>query len=758
MRKAILFVLLISVVACSKDPGAERDKYFASGQKYLEEGKYEEATIQFRNALQIDKGHLPSYFGIAKAFRNVGNHQGAVATYQEITKIDNKNVPARIAIGEYLILAATRDHALFKQAQRLSEEALALDPGNAEALILLGNAYSGQGEVDKALPLYEKVLGLDPANLKAMLNLAAVQLRKGDASLAEETLNKALQQHPRDIQVHLAMASFYAATQKPQETERYLKTAFDLAPTDSRSLFSLANYYVAAKRTAEAEEVFRQAIARKPADREPRWGLADFYLKQGRVDAAIEELKQLLGIKKGDRAALLRLAEIYISRNEDAKADEAVQTVLSANRNDAGAHFLKGRMLRKGNEFDKAISEFDAAVQSDPMLLPALMEKSNILLMQGDLAACEVTLQDVLKRNRNYLPGRGAYAKLLAVRQRPKEALQQAQEVLAELPNNEDALGARAEAFRISGRLEESRKDWIRLTELQPRSSDYAHRLGIVEVMLGHKAAALSSFRKALELRPDFSAAINDIVYLLLRDEQSDAALGELDRIGKSFTAQDEIHKFKGQIFLARGEDPAAEAQFRKAVQINPRNYRVYILLAELNLRRNNLPEAIREVDEAIAKNDRFAPAFLQKAYYLQLAGNASGAADNYRKALALDSENALAANNLAWMLCEGNGNLNEALSLARAAKRRLPEDPEIAETLGWVYYRMKNYTLAADQLMFSVNGRKQPSAENYYRLGMALYAKGDTYHAKQTLQKSLELDAKFQGADEARKILKLAS
>jgi tetratricopeptide (TPR) repeat protein len=66
----------------------------------------------------------------------------------------------------------------------------------------------------------------------------------------------------------------------------------------------------------------------------------------------------------------------------------------------------------------------------------------------------------------------------------------------------------------------------------------------------------------------------------------------------------------------------------------------------------------------------------------------------------------------------------------------------------------MKNYTLAVDQLEQSIGNRKQPTAEHYYRLGLAYGGKGDAAKAKQTMRKALDLNPKFEGAQEAKKIL----
>ena len=159
--------------------------------------------------------------------------------------------------------------------------------------------------------------------------------------------------------------------------------------------------------------------------------------------------------------------------------------------------------------------------------------------------------------------------------------------------------------------------------------------------MQGDSAAALAHFRKAVELKPDFIAAINDIVYLHLKGKQFDAALAELDRLSKLPSApQDEIHRFRGQVYLAKGDASAAEREFRKAIELNPQNYQTYIMLGQLNMQRNNIPQALKEVDQLIARNNKLGPAFLLKGYYLQVAKDIPGAMANYRKALELDPQN----------------------------------------------------------------------------------------------------------------------
>jgi tetratricopeptide (TPR) repeat protein len=754
--RTVLILALSLLSACARDPKVARDKYFASAEQYFKDGKFDEAAIQYRNALQKDNGHIPSYLGLARTAHQLGDYQNAIGLYRQVLKLDGSNIEARLRLGDYMVAAAIRNSEVFKQAQQMAEEVLKMDDKNVEARVLLASAYSGQREFDKALAELEEAIALDPANLNALLNLGAVQLNKNDPVKAEAAFREALQRHPDSAQAYLSAAAFYGTINKMAEAEASLKKAFDLAPDNPNCLGLLSGFYLSTKKPAEAENVFIEAIKRKPQAREPRWGLADFYLGQRNTEKGMNALLELQKIKPADNQVRRRIAELYFDQKNDAKAEEQVRAVLASNKNDADAHYLLGKILRRRQENDKALIEFDAAIAANGSLLPAYLEKANILLIRGDLDTCQTTLESALQLNRNYMPARGALAKLLAMRQRPQEALQQSQEVLAAMPNNEDAIWARAEALRMTGKLDDAKKDYLRLSEIDPRNPNYWHRLGTVELQQGDSRTALAHMSKAVDLRPDYVPALNDIVYVYVREKQFDAAIAELDRVEKMPGARnDEIHRIRGQLSIARGDQAAAESEFRKCIELNPKNYQAYFMLGQLKMQQNKIPEALKEVDQLIARNDKLAPAYTLKAYYLQASKDVQGAIANYRKALELDPENPVISNNLAWLLCENNINLDEALSLARTARKKLPGDselaPEVADTLGWIYYHTKNYTLAVDQLVFSVNNRRQSSAASYYHLGVAAQAKGDGMLARQSLRKALELNPSHA---EARKAL----
>src|SRR6202030_3912908 len=75
--------------------------------------------------------------------------------------------------------------------------------------------------------------------------------------------------------------------------------------------------------------------------------------------------------------------------------------------------------------------------------------------------------------------------------------------------------------------------------------------------------------------------------------------------------------------------------------------------------------------------------------------GHWQKAQDLYQKALQLQPDLALASNNLAYSMLEHGGNSDVALTLAQTARQKLPDNPSVADTLAWVYYKKGTYTLA---------------------------------------------------------------
>ena len=72
MHLLTLAVLVLASVACSGDPAVEKRKQIEKGAQYLKEGKYNEAVIALRSALQIDPNDADARYQLARTYRRKG--------------------------------------------------------------------------------------------------------------------------------------------------------------------------------------------------------------------------------------------------------------------------------------------------------------------------------------------------------------------------------------------------------------------------------------------------------------------------------------------------------------------------------------------------------------------------------------------------------------------------------------------------------------------------------------------------------------
>ena len=83
--------------------------------------------------------------------------------------------------------------------------------------------------------------------------------------------------------------------------------------------------------------------------------------------------------------------------------------------------------------------------------------------------------------------------------------------------------------------------------------------------------------------------------------------------------------------------------------------------------------------------------------------------------------------------MAETNADLEDALKLARQALQRKQGDPAFMDTVGWIYFKEKNFSAALQ--IFKGLKQKQPANAGFrLHLAQALLAKGDATSARTEL------------------------
>ena len=155
-----------------------------------------------------------------------------------------------------------------------------------------------------------------------------------------------------------------------------------------------------------------------------------------------------------------------------------------------------------------------------------------------------------------------------------------------------------------------------------------------------------------------------------------------------------------------------------------------------------------------IEKDPKSIPGYMGIAALLEAEGDTVKAMAQYEKVLEIKENYAPAANNLAWLIAaDPNGDLGKALVLAMAAKQAFPDVPDIADTLGWVYYQRKSYSLAIAQFELALQGRLH-SPVIAYHLALAQRGNEQKEEAVKTLEKLLASKGDFPERKKAEELL----
>jgi tetratricopeptide (TPR) repeat protein len=213
-----------------------------------------------------------------------------------------------------------------------------------------------------------------------------------------------------------------------------------------------------------------------------------------------------------------------------------------------------------------------------------------------------------------------------------------------------------------------------------------------------------------------------------------------------------QLNRLHGEVLLYSGKKVAAEAAFRRAIELDPNDLSGYQNLARYLAITGRPGEVLATYEGALKRNPESAPLHMVVGSLYELQSRTEEAMARYEEAIRLDPGLAVAMNNLAYLLGEGGGDLDRALDLAQEAKALLPDNPNAADTLGWVLYKKNLPSAAIGYLKEAASGFRAEDPQLAlvrHHLALAYEANGEPERAQQTLEMAIrDLDAIYQGEE----------
>ena len=287
-----------------------------------------------------------------------------------------------------------------------------------------------------------------------------------------------------------------------------------------------------------------------------------------------------------------------------------------------------------------------------------------------------------------------------------------------------------------------------------PQAGAAHAQAGLLAMRRGDRTGARAALEKALVLDPVLMEPLTALVTLDVSEGHGDRARARVEARLRKTPRDSAVLVLAGTTWASTGDQAKAEEFLRRAIDVDALNFGAYAVLAQLYVSQRKLDQALAEYDRIAARQPGAVGPPTMAGLILEAQGKKEEARRRYERLVEAEPTAAVASNNLAYIYATRGEQLDRALQLAQAAKAGLPKNPNMNNTLTLVYIKKQLGSLAIPLLRLAAEKRPDEPVF-YYHLGLAYLQAGDKGAARQALERALKLKADFEGAEDARKLLR---
>jgi putative PEP-CTERM system TPR-repeat lipoprotein len=638
------------------------------------------AIEAFGKALQFQPNDVRARLGRATAYLGVNKLEDASKDIAEVRK-----TAGDLALALYLQAVIDFQHKKLDEAETLLNKVTAVMPDHLPSKLLLGTVAYQQGKLELADNQLSQFFKQLPKHLPAVKLLGATRMKLGKPAEAIEVLKGAEAEAKDDPQLLALLGSAYLQAKQFDLGTDYLNRAAELAPNAAAIKAQLGLGRLASGHAEQAVGDLKAAV-----DLDQNLLQADVVLvlaliQQKKYDEAIAAANKLKEKMKGDPLPDNLLGTAYMAQGNGDQAAESWKAALKLKPDYTTAAFNLAKLEMSRNNIDGAVKYYERILQRDANNMQALLGLAQIAESRKDYGKMETYLAEARDKNPKALQPALILSRHYLRQGKPLRSLEIARDAETNNPDNPLALENLGIAQMVNDQTANAVATFRKLTNKVSNNPEYRHHFAQALYKTGDKAAASQEWRRLTKEMPDYLPAYLAVAELDLQDKKFDEAL----KIAEQVKAKQPQSPAGPQL---EGDAQFAQKQYKKAVAAYEKAYRMAPSAAaarrlyQANRALGEDKAAFDGLTQWLQANGNDVESWTILAMGYQSAGKPAEAVNAYEKAYALKPENPMIQNNLAWMYEELGD--KRALPLAEKLLAASGNNPDILDTVGWIYVR----------------------------------------------------------------------
>lgn len=648
----------------------------------------EEQEQVLLKAAQDNPGEASTHSMLAAMYYNRKDFPKAIQQTNEIIRIAPDEANHYFALASLYI--AQND---LEKAEQVLRNSISRKPDDPKRHMQLAKLLVKQNKSDQAISHLESVIEQYPELSELSFSLVQLHAANNENDKAEKILNDLIEEYgikPAGLQARSRLAVLYLAKQQEEEAIKLLDQVLEENPKDSVALQLKGRIALKNKQGDEAISLFRQVLQDQPENVELHSLLASGFLLVNKMNLARDHLEKAVAYAPGNTKLRLQLATLLVRDKDFKGAMEHINAVLKNSPNDllalqaktsllsimgdregvhtilqeiqdthpeesAGVQFRLGHLYLSEKKYDKAIIEFNKALEKHPDSPRALAGLVDALIANGQSEKAIDKIQHTISQNPNNVIAHAILGQVYLGLKKYSEAISNFEKALELRPEYRHAMSSLMAAYEVQNQRDEAENYLQNLLKNDPKHPLANTYMAIIRISKQDYDAAEQYLNRAIEINPSWGQNYGLLASLYSFQKNWEKSINTyLDGI-KADPKDIRIRMNLAQIYQEQNQMENALKIYEKVLEINPQNI----------LARNNLSAILSDF-----RQDRQS---LEKALELALVFK--------------DSDQPMLLDTLGWIYLK-LGQVDNALPLLQKATEKLPDQPILQYHLGMAYYK----------------------------------------------------------------------